>query len=59
MAGGATTALYESDKVKVPERWWRCIETQGEYVERQVLLFEKKLWLNFLLRNLVSIRTAS
>jgi hypothetical protein len=43
MAGCAAKDFFpERSVMKLPERWWWCIELQGEYVEKQVLLFEKE-----------------
>jgi len=32
--------------MKLPERWRLCIEVWGEYVEKWVLLFERKIVIN-------------
>jgi len=37
MAGQATISFFERGVMKRPEQWQRCIEVQGEYVEKLVL----------------------
>jgi hypothetical protein len=43
MVGLAATKIFERGIMKLPERWRRCIEVQGEYVEKHATLLEKKM----------------